>query len=103
MKNFRELLMHVVLFLTACISILAVILICVFLFANGVPAMQEIGFPGFSVRNLVETGSGSIWDLPHDYRKYLCHGGCYHYWCANRTSVRYFHGTILYTRSRVVF
>ena len=32
-------------------------------------------FPGFSVRNLVETGSGSIWDLPHDYRKYLCHGG----------------------------
>ena len=47
MKNFRELLMHVVFFLTACISILAVILICVFLFANGVPAMQEIGFLDF--------------------------------------------------------
>ena len=47
MKNFRELLMHVVFFLTACISILAVILICVFLFANGVPAMKEIGFLDF--------------------------------------------------------
>lgn len=47
MKNFRELLMHVVFFLTACISILAVILICVFLFMNGVPAMSEIGFLDF--------------------------------------------------------
>ena len=47
MKNFRELLMHVVFFLTACISILAVILICVFLFKNGVPAMSEIGFLDF--------------------------------------------------------
>ena len=29
--------------LTACISILAVVLICVFLFANGIPGMAEIG------------------------------------------------------------
>ena len=35
--------MHGVFLLTACISIVAVVLICVFLAANGIPAMQEIG------------------------------------------------------------
>lgn len=33
--------------LAAALSILAVGLICVFLFANGVPAMVEIGIPDF--------------------------------------------------------
>lgn len=33
--------------LCACMSIVAVVLICVFLFANGVPAMKEIGFVNF--------------------------------------------------------
>lgn len=31
----------------ACVSILAVALICVFLFANGIPAIEEIGFSEF--------------------------------------------------------
>lgn len=35
--------MRVVFFLVACVSILAVITICFFLFVNGIPAMQEIG------------------------------------------------------------
>lgn len=39
--------MEYVFLLTAVISILAVALICVFLFANGIPAMQEIGFFNF--------------------------------------------------------
>lgn len=33
--------------LCACMSIVAVVLICVFLFANGIPAMKEIGFVDF--------------------------------------------------------
>ena len=33
--------------LCACMSIVAVVLICIFLFANGIPAMQEIGFLDF--------------------------------------------------------
>ena len=36
-----------VFFLSALFSIFAVILICVFLFANGIPAMAEIGFKSF--------------------------------------------------------
>lgn len=34
-------------FLSACISIFAVVLICIFLFTNGLPAMKEIGFIDF--------------------------------------------------------
>lgn len=43
----KERFMEVVFLLTAVVSILAVALICVFLFANGIPAMQEIGFWDF--------------------------------------------------------
>lgn len=44
--------------LTACISIAAVILICLFLFANGIPAMQEIGLLNFL--------SGRVWRPSND-------------------------------------
>ena len=46
-KNLRETVMHGVFFVCALASILAVALICVFLFANGLPAMKEIGFLNF--------------------------------------------------------
>ncbi len=39
--------MQGVFFIAACASILAVALICIFLFANGIPAMREIGFVKF--------------------------------------------------------
>jgi phosphate transport system permease protein len=39
----KELIMHIVFLLSACISILAVALICIFIFINGIPAMAEIG------------------------------------------------------------
>ena len=47
MKNFRETLMHIVFFVCALTSIAAVVLICLFLFANGIPAMKEIGLLNF--------------------------------------------------------
>lgn len=43
MKHMKENGMKLLFFLTACVSIAAVILICIFLFANGIPAIQEIG------------------------------------------------------------
>jgi phosphate transport system permease protein len=43
MKKYKESVMHIVFLLSASISILAVALICIFLFANGVPAMAKIG------------------------------------------------------------
>ena len=39
--------MHVVFFVCALASIAAVVLICLFLFANGIPAMKEIGLLNF--------------------------------------------------------
>ncbi len=43
MQRFKETAMHVVYIIAALTSILAVALICVFLFANGIPAIQKIG------------------------------------------------------------
>lgn len=43
----KEKAMEYVFLLTAVVSILAVAFICVFLFANGIPAMQKIGFADF--------------------------------------------------------
>ena len=43
----KEKVMEYVFLLTAVVSILAVVLICFFLFANGIPAMREIGFIEF--------------------------------------------------------
>ena len=43
----KEGVMKVVFLLTACVSILAVALICIFLFANGVPAIAQIGIVDF--------------------------------------------------------
>lgn len=52
-KAWTEKFMQGVFFIAACASVLAVALICVFLFANGVPAMKEIGF--------IEFLTGKIW------------------------------------------
>ena len=46
-KALTERVMQVIFFVAACASVLAVALICIFLFANGIPAMKEIGFVKF--------------------------------------------------------
>ena len=46
-KAWTEKFMRGVFFIAACASVLAVALICIFLFANGIPAMSEIGFLDF--------------------------------------------------------
>ncbi|CQR24052.1 phosphate ABC transporter permease [Streptococcus varani] len=47
MNHTKEKIMQAVFFLTACISILSVLLICIFLFMNGFPAIQQIGLGNF--------------------------------------------------------
>ena len=47
MKQFNEIFMKIVFMISACASILAILLICLFLFFNGIPAMSEIGFGKF--------------------------------------------------------
>ena len=57
-KAWTEKFMQGVFWIAACASVLAVALICIFLFANGVPAMKEIGFGKFL--------SGEIWKPKND-------------------------------------
>ncbi len=47
MKHLKEQIMKVIFFIAACTSVLAVALICIFLFANGLPAMEKIGLGKF--------------------------------------------------------
>jgi phosphate transport system permease protein len=47
MKQFKEKIMKIVFLIAACASIIAVALICIFLFASGVPAIGEIGLTKF--------------------------------------------------------
>ena len=46
-KAWKEKFMQGVFFTAACTSVLAVALICIFLFANGIPAMKEVGIVKF--------------------------------------------------------
>lgn len=47
MSAFKEKIMHIVFIIAASMSILAVVVICLFMFANGVPAIGEIGVTKF--------------------------------------------------------
>ncbi|MDO4269874.1 MAG: phosphate ABC transporter permease subunit PstC [Eubacteriales bacterium] len=64
MKDFREKAMHGVFFVCALASILAVALICVFLFANGLPAMKEIGVFDFLTGTKWKPGNDIYGILP---------------------------------------
>ena len=56
--------MHILFFLTACVSIFAVVLICVFLFANGIPAIGKIGVFKFLLGTKWKPGNDSYGILP---------------------------------------
>lgn len=58
MKNNKEKIMKGVFLTAACTSILAVVLICIFLFTNGIPAMKKIGLLNFL--------SGTKWKPTND-------------------------------------
>ena len=46
-SKIKETAMRIVFMLCACVSIISVILICMFLFSNGIPTMGKIGFENF--------------------------------------------------------
>lgn len=60
----REKIMEYVFLFTAVISIVAVALICVFLFANGIPAMKEIGFLDFLTGTKWKPGNNKFGIFP---------------------------------------
>ena len=64
MKDIKETVMKYVFLLCACASILAVVLICLFLFANGVPAIGKIGIFEFLLGEKWKPGNDIYGILP---------------------------------------
>lgn len=64
MKKYKEQVMHAVFFIAACASVLAVALICLFLFVNGIPAMKEIGIFKFLLGTMWKPGNNIYGILP---------------------------------------
>ena len=62
--KYKESAMRIVFLLCACVSILAVALICIFLFANGLPAMAEIGVFKFLFGTTWSPSQGEFGILP---------------------------------------
>ena len=56
-KAWTEKVMQGVFFIAACTSVLAVALICIFLFANGIPAIRQIGFVKFITGDIWRPGN----------------------------------------------
>lgn len=64
MRKFMEIFMHFVFLAAACTSVLAVALICAFLFANGMPAIFKIGVPEFLLGRKWKPSAGLYGILP---------------------------------------
>ena len=64
MKNVKEQGMHAVFLISACASILAVAVICLFLFVNGIPAIGKIGIFDFLLGEKWKPGNNIYGILP---------------------------------------
>ena len=64
MNHKSEKVMQAVFFLTACISIVSVLLICIFLFSNGLSAIKEIGIIKFLFGEVWRPSSNEFGILP---------------------------------------
>lgn len=64
MNHKKEKIMQGLFFLTACISIVLVLLICIFLLANGLPAIKEIGIKNFLLGEIWRPSSNEFGILP---------------------------------------
>lgn len=64
MKKVKEKEMEIVFLIAACVSILSVALICIFLFMNGIPAIKEIGFFNFVGGKIWKPGNNIFGILP---------------------------------------
>lgn len=63
-KQFREISMHILFLVSACASIAAVALICIFIFANSFPAIREIGLVDFLFGSVWQPSNGKFGILP---------------------------------------
>ena len=73
----------------------AVALICIYLFANGLPAIAEIGPVEFLLGTDWRPNADHVRHLPHDYRQYLRHRRGHYRGRASGAAGRHLHGQVL--------
>ena len=88
----REKIMEYVFLLAAVISIVAVALICIFLFANGIPAMKKIGFAEFLTGTKWKPGNNKFGIFPMILGSIYVTGGALIIGVAGRCTHIYFYG-----------
>lgn len=95
----REKIMEYVFLLAAVISIVAVALICIFLFANGIPAMKKIGFAEFLTGTKWKPGNNKFGIFPMILGSIYVTGGAADQSVCRRCTHIYFYGKILSGRT----
>ena len=95
MAKSKEKIMEIVFLLAACVSILAVALICVFLFANGIPAMKKIGFADFLLGTTWKPGNDIYGIFPMIPGSIRCYSRSHYHWCSDWITYRCFSGMVL--------
>lgn len=64
MRKTLEKIMGIVFLVLACVSIVAVVLVCYFMFSKGIPAMSKIGLGNFLLGKVWKPGNGVFGILP---------------------------------------
>lgn len=91
MQKVKEGIMHALFLICACVSILAVVLICVYLFASGVPAIGEIGVTDFLFGTKWKPSSGYYGIFPMIIGSILVTGIAGRYRSSHRNTLRRVH------------
>lgn len=95
MNKLREKSMGCVFLVTALASIFAVIIICLFLFANGLPTIAEIGPFDFLLGTTWKPTNEIYGIFPMNSGQYLCHCRIADHRCAGGTAVCRISGPVL--------
>lgn len=99
MNKFKEQAMKVVFMVAACASVLAVFLICLFLFANGLPAIAKIGPVKFLLGTTWKPSNDKFGIFPMIIASIYVTGGSNPDRCSDRTVYIRVHGTLLSTKN----
>ena len=95
MKQWKERAMHIVFLVAACMSIMAVILICVFLFGKWNSSYSENRVAGIPFRGNMAAVQQSLRNSSDDSWKYLCNGRSDCDRCSDWNSDSNFYGVLL--------
>ena len=87
--------MQGVFFIAACTSVLAVALICIFLFANGIPAIREIGFVKFITGDIWRPGNKLFGIFPMIIGSIVRDSGSDHFRSSDRNPYLGIYGNVL--------